>query len=118
MALPLVLLAQLWWVAPGVILLQFGYEQADNFIVTLTLAGLIWALISWSGRQWPVWLRFALFGVGYIGIVVVARFVGRLPATSNSDVLLTGICMPALAAIGGYAGTRLGVWLQRLAGDV
>jgi hypothetical protein len=90
----------------------------DNFIVTLTLAGLSWALISWSGEKWPAWLRYALFGVGYVAIVLAARLFGRLPATSNSDVLLTGLCLPALAVIGGYTGMRVGAWLQRLAGDV
>lgn len=118
MALPLVVLAQLWWVAPGVVLRQVGYQQVDSFKITLTLAGLLWALIMGIGDRWPDWLRFAGFGAGYIAIVVVARSSGLLPATTDGDIFLTAIFLPALAVLGGYTGRGLGVWLQTLAGDI
>jgi len=67
----LVMIAQLWWAAPGFVLRQFGYTQADGFKIPLSLAGLIWALIIWAGGKWPIWARYAIFGTGYIVIVLL-----------------------------------------------
>lgn len=118
LAAPLVVLAQLWWFVPGIVLRQFGYQQVDGFRVTITLAGLVWTLIAWKVNKHPAWLRFAIFGVGFIAIVLIARSFGLLVSTSNWDVLLTAIFLPALAVIGGYAGERLAKWLKMLAGEL
>jgi hypothetical protein len=118
MAIPLVILAQLWWVIPGVVLRQFGYEQVDGFRLSLTLAGFVWAVLVWNEARWAAWLRFALFGLSYIGIVVIIRLAGYLPVTSNSDILLTAIFLPLLGIVGGFTGTMLGAWLQGLAGEL
>jgi hypothetical protein len=62
----LVMVAQLWWAVPGLVLQQFGYTQVDGFKIPLSLAGLIWALIIWASGKWPIWSRYAVFGAGYI----------------------------------------------------
>jgi hypothetical protein len=117
LTIALVMVAQLWWATPGAVLQQFGYTQVDGFRIPLSLAGLLWALIILAGRMWPSWSRYAAFGAGSIGIVLVARLFGLLPATTNSDVLATAIFLPVVAIVGGYVGAGLAGWLQRLAGD-
>jgi hypothetical protein len=117
LTMALVMVAQLWWVAPGLILQQFGYTQVDGFKIPLSLAGLIWALIIWAGGKWPIWARYGVFGASYTVIVLLSRLFGLLTATTNNDVLVTAIFLPVIAIIGGYVGTGLAGWLQRLAGD-
>ena len=118
LAIPLVVLSQLWWFVPGIVLRQLGYEQAEGFRVPITLAGLVWALIAWTANKQPAWLRFAIFGVGFVAIVLVARFFGLLLSTSNGDIFFSGIFLPVLAVAGGSAGVLLGTWLQKQAGDL
>jgi hypothetical protein len=117
LTIALVIVAQLWWAAPGLVLRQFGYTQVDGFKIPLSLAGLFWALIIWISGKWPIWSRYTVFGAGYIVIVLLSRLFGLLPATTNSDVLVTAIFLPVIAIVGGYAGTGLAGWLQQLAGD-
>jgi hypothetical protein len=113
----LVVTGQLWRTLPGWLLVPFGYANLGGLTITLSLAGLSYGLIAWLGRSWQAWARYAIFGLSYLGMIVVARALGELPTLTTADLALTAPLLPVTAVLGGVLGGWLAGWLQHMAGE-
>jgi hypothetical protein len=112
----LVIVAQGWRVMIGPVLLLAGYEQVDGFVITTTLMGLSFGLISQFGQAWRPWVRHAVFGGSYVIVALIAFAFGQV-AIQFTDLLFPIPLVVLMAVLGGRMGLSLADWLKKAAAN-
>jgi hypothetical protein len=95
----------------------WGYPDAFWFHWNAVLGAALFCLSRGLERRWSGWVRWCVFGIGWLGLALIARSAGFLPQVPWVHLWLGALAAPLSGWLGQRIGAAGGRLITRLSGD-